>query len=112
MGYHHKSPGRIDRELDLAKPEAMIYAPTEGGRKLMAIEYIYVDQDQNLATVEEVPNVFLGDEDQFAGPMRGHGTYRNGEPMPIHYDLHVWLWQDNPNGMFAQWNPDVTCPAH
>lgn len=29
--------------------------------------------------------------------------------MPIHYDLHVWLWKANPSGMFASWNPDVTC---
>jgi hypothetical protein len=31
--------------------------------------------------------------------------------MPIHYDLHVWLWQHNPSGLFAPWNPDVTCPS-
>jgi len=29
--------------------------------------------------------------------------------MPVHYDLHVWLWQDNPMGMFALFNPTVTC---
>jgi hypothetical protein len=29
--------------------------------------------------------------------------------MPVHYDLHVWLWQDNPAGMFALFNPTVTC---
>jgi hypothetical protein len=28
-----------------------------------------------------------------------------------HYDLHVWLYRDNPNGMFAQFNPNVSC-AH
>jgi hypothetical protein len=31
--------------------------------------------------------------------------------MPIHYDLHVWLWKKNPSGMFARWNPTVTCPT-
>ena len=113
MGYHHYNPNRIDRSLDLAKPEAMIYAPTDdGGRKLVAVEYIYVDADQNLATVEEVPDLFLGTEDKFDGPMRGHGNYNDGRPMPIHYDLHVWVWEDNPDGMFAPWNPNVTCPEH
>lgn len=29
--------------------------------------------------------------------------------MPIHFDLHAWVWQDNPAGTFAAWNPDVTC---
>jgi hypothetical protein len=28
-----------------------------------------------------------------------------------HYDLHVWLWKDNPEGMFTPTNPAVTCPA-
>ena len=27
------------------------------------------------------------------------------------YKLHVWLWQDNPGGMFTDWNAHVTCPA-
>jgi hypothetical protein len=29
--------------------------------------------------------------------------------MPIHYDLHVWVWDHNPSGMFTQWNPTVSC---
>jgi hypothetical protein len=29
--------------------------------------------------------------------------------MPIHYDLHVWLWKHNPSGLYAPWNPDATC---
>jgi hypothetical protein len=23
--------------------------------------------------------------------------------------LHVWVWQHNPSGLFADWNPRVTC---
>jgi hypothetical protein len=23
--------------------------------------------------------------------------------------LHVWVWQENPSGVFADWNPDVKC---
>ncbi|MCA1639594.1 MAG: hypothetical protein LC768_14895 [Acidobacteria bacterium] len=41
----------------------------------------------------------------FNGPMPGHGP---GEP--VHYDLHVWAWRNNPNGMFAQFNPKLSCP--
>jgi hypothetical protein len=25
------------------------------------------------------------------------------------YALHLWLWRHNPNGMFADWNPKVSC---
>jgi len=40
----------------------------------------------------------------FDGPMAGHHP-----GMGVHYDLHVWVWQDNPSGTFAQFNPDVSC---
>jgi hypothetical protein len=23
--------------------------------------------------------------------------------------LHVWIWEPNPSGLFADWNPSVTC---
>ena len=29
-----------------------------------------------------------------------------------HYDRHVWLYRDNPNGVFTQFNPAVTCEHH
>jgi hypothetical protein len=31
-------------------------------------------------------------------------------PGPGFYILHAWIWQTNPSGMFAHWNPEVTCP--
>jgi hypothetical protein len=30
--------------------------------------------------------------------------------MPIHYDLHAYLWQGNPDGVLATFNPNVRCP--
>ena len=38
--------------------------------------------------------------------------------MPMHilnpavgfYLMHAWIWKPNPAGMFADFNPDVTCP--
>jgi hypothetical protein len=35
-----------------------------------------------------------------------------GHMFEPHYDLHVWLYRDNPAGVFAQFNPDVSCAAH
>ncbi|HWV23910.1 MAG TPA: hypothetical protein VNZ58_06955, partial [Thermomicrobiales bacterium] len=29
-----------------------------------------------------------------------------------HYDRHVWIFRENPNGVFAQYNPNVTCQHH
>jgi hypothetical protein len=33
----------------------------------------------------------------------------NFEP---HHDRHVWLYRENPNGVFAPFNPRVTCEYH
>lgn len=59
------------------------------------------DADQDLSTAGARPLMF---GQAFAGPMEGHfpGT-------PMHYDLHVWTWAHNPAGMFAEWNPALSC---
>jgi hypothetical protein len=29
-----------------------------------------------------------------------------------HFDRYVWIYRDNPNGVFAPFNPAVTCVHH
>jgi hypothetical protein len=29
-----------------------------------------------------------------------------------HYDLHVWLWEENPGGVFEPTNANLHCPAN
>ena len=29
-----------------------------------------------------------------------------------HYDQHVWLYRDNPNGVLEPFNPNATCEHH
>jgi hypothetical protein len=104
MGVHYGNPALLaDGELDITRPEVLVYQPTRTGRlRLGAVEYFEVDADQDLATDEDRPSLF---ELPFDGPMLGH------EPgMPIHFDLHVWLYRHNPAGMFAGFNPRVRCP--
>ena len=60
-----------------------------------------IDADQNLATDGDRPSIFGV---PFDGPMPGHNP-----TMPIHYDLHVWFWEDNPLGEFVPFNPAVSC---
>ena len=103
MGYHYVNRERFDELVLRDQPEALLYAPgPEGSRVLVGVEYFKVDADQDLATDEDRPTLFGR---PFDGPMPGHGP-----GMPVHYDLHVWLWRSNPDGMFAIWNPRVTCP--
>ena len=43
----------------------------------------------------------------------GHLTNYVGTPnrygLPAFYELHVWAWEHNPNGNFADWNTTVSC---
>ena len=106
MGYHYVNFDLFRAPVDPLKPAALIYAPNgNGGRKLIAVEYFVVDTDQDTGTDNStVPRLF---GKSFDGPMPGHGP-----GMPVHYDLHAYIWTTNPNGTLATWNPEVTCPAH
>jgi hypothetical protein len=104
MGVHYTNPALVaDGLLDITRPEVLVYEPLAGGKlRLGAIEYFQADADQDLATDPDRPNLFGL---PFDGPMLGHEA-----EMPIHYDLHVWLYRHNPAGLFAMWNPRVHCP--
>jgi hypothetical protein len=104
MGVHYEHGELIrDGKLDVERPEVLVYQPTRTGKlRLGAVEYFLPDADQDLATDPDRPTLF---EMPFDGPMLGHSPQ-----MPIHYDLHVWLYRHNPAGMFAMWNPRVKCP--
>jgi hypothetical protein len=104
MGYHYVN---LDiffaNPFDPMNPPMLVYVPTaDGGRTLGAAEWAAIDADQDLTTDDDRPSILGVD---FDGPMLGH------EPgQPIHYDLHAWLFEPNPDGVMSPWNPRVTCP--
>ena len=103
MGYHYVNVERLlDGVVDPERPDILLYAEAANGHlRLAGVEWFAVDPDQNLATDAGRPSLF---GQPFDGPMPGH------EPgMPIHFDLHAWVWEANPLGTFAAWNPEVTC---
>jgi len=103
MGIHFINPALFGPGIDPLRPEILIYVPrADGSLKLVAVEYFSVDADQDLSTAFDRPEVF---GQPFDGPMLGHAP-----GMPIHYDLHVWVVENNPAGVFAQWNPAISCP--
>jgi len=102
MGVHFFNPGYVGPTLDPSKPQVLIYEPSGDKLQLVAAEW-YVPVD--LAGSSR-PTIF-GKE--LGGPMEGHQPL-----MPAgmhHYDLHVWLWKRNPEGVFSPTNPAVRCPA-
>ena len=94
MGVHYVKG--IDGNVDATDPEAMVYEIKAGGRlKLVGVEYIV---PENLVDPANPPNLF------------GH-AFHHHEFLPV-YVLHVWIWKDNPSGLFADFNPTVrACPA-
>jgi len=101
MGYHYTKPSLLAQPPDLRRPAMLLYLPTEKGLELGGVEWIQADGDQDPATDADRPSL-LGVP--FNGPMPGH------EPgQPVHYDLHAWVWQHNPAGTFAQFNPAASC---
>jgi hypothetical protein len=103
MGIHYVNHDLLaDGVIDVARPELLLYLPDRHGRqRLVGIEYMQIDADQDLSTDDDRPWLFGV---PFDGPMDGHGP---GEP--VHYDLHVWLWSHNPAGTFAMFNPVLSC---
>lgn len=104
MGLHYANPTLLaDPAIDPERPEVLLYEPQpDGSLRLVAVEWFAVDPDQDLGTDTGRPELFGV---PFDGPMAGH------EPgMPVHFDLHAWIWKHNSAGAFANWNPDVRCP--
>ncbi len=95
MGFHYVNLGLMDPFVDPLTPEILLYVPTAAGVRLVGVEYLAVD-------VGQPAPVLFGQT--MNGPMAGHGPGQ-----PDHYDLHVWLWEANPDGIFADWNPNVSC---
>ena len=99
MGVHYIR--NVDDTVSATDPEAMVYEITpDGQHRLVAVEYIVPqelveDADGNVASLPSV----LGQD------FHKHST------LPV-YVLHAWVWDDNPDGMFADFDPDVgACPA-
>lgn len=120
MGIHAVKAGGFDQLVVPNAPEVLLYLPKKGGGfRLVAVEYLvpvlvrnnetnqvtpWFSQDHwgpGYTQVTPTPTVF---GQAFEGPMPGH------EPgMPWHYDKHVWIWETNPAGVFAVWNPSISC---
>ena len=103
MGIHFLNPALISPTVDPGKPQILVYEPVGDRLELVAAEWFVP-----LATgVAQRPTLFGR---PFDGPMEGHEPLM---PQTLHhYDLHVWLFKDNPRGTFAATNPAVSCDGY
>ena len=101
MGVHYVNASLLNGEVDATQPQALIYEPLGGGKmQLVGVEFI-VDaatwQKKNAAPPQLYQQLLL----LIPSPNRyGLDTF---------YELHVWAWQENPNGAFVDWNNKVNC---
>jgi len=101
MGVHFLNPALIGPVPDPTSPQILVYEPDDAGKlHLVAVEWLIP-----LATGVGGRPELLGRA--FNGPMEGHVPLMPRELH--HYDLHVWLFKENPAGIFNPTNPDVTC---
>ena len=86
MGFHYANFAEVDGVIDPFQPEVLVYLPTDDGLKLVAVEYI-----------ADVAGLTV-----FGQPMAPG-------PFPGLHELHVWFFEDNPTGIFQDWNPAISC---
>ena len=97
MGFHFVNFDLVDLDLDPAEPEIMVFIPdADGSLRLGAVEYAVPIEAWD--AVNEGPPSLLGQT-------------LNLNPELGLYVLHAWLYEDNPSGVFVDWNLSVTCEA-
>jgi hypothetical protein len=89
--------------IDMPGPGvAMVYRVDKDGiLRLAAVEYVVLQSAWD-ATHSSVPRLF-GEPFMLSKAGNRYG-------LPAFYSLHAWVWQHNPAGAFAMFNPNVTCP--
>jgi len=99
MGYHYFNAELMaDNAVNLLEPEVLVYATGDDGElELVAVEWIVRGPNTLPPGPAEAPSV-LGTPMHILVPAVGF------------HIMHAWIWKPNPAGMFADFNPDVTCP--
>ena len=95
VGMVYVHPGRLDGVIDPREPEALVYEPGENGQaRLVGVELAI----PYVAWTNAQPPEFLG------------ATFQPEDEFGV-WGLHIWLWRQNPEGLFAESNPRVSCAA-
>lgn len=94
MGFHYGNTDLIDGSASVDQPELLLYEPDKSGKlTLVAVEYII---PYTFHSRDAEPPVLFGRQ------------FKQNDVFQL-WGLHAWVWENNPSGMFANWNPKVTC---
>ena len=96
MGYHHINRSFVDAKAEVERPEILLYERHPDGRyALNGVEYIIPFR---VWPKDSVPPTIMGE------------TMKQELNLNLWY-LHMWVWNENTAGLFADYNPAVKCPA-
>jgi hypothetical protein len=105
MGIHIVNPARAGLgSIKLEAPAALIYEPqSDGDLVLVGVEYIHDKAAWEAANPKgpATPSV--------DGHLMNLVDFPNRYGLPAFYEMHVWAFEENPKGAFADWNTHVTC---
>jgi hypothetical protein len=103
MGIHYVNGALVKSGvINALTPQALVYESREDGHlSLVAVEYIAFQAAWDAAHHNVAPTLF----GQSFMPVPNGNRFG----IPAFYALHVWLWKNNPSGMFSIWNPTVSC---
>ena len=83
----------LDGVIDPEAPDALIYEPQKNGReRLVGVEFAILYS----MWTQQAPPQFLG------------ATFQREDEFGV-FALHAWVWRNNPEGLFAETNPNVSC---
>lgn len=104
MGIHYANGDLVaGGVIDALKPQVLVFEPgKDNALHLTAVEYVVLQETWD-ASHDVAPELF-GQEFMLTPEGNRYG-------LPAFYSLHDWAWKTNPDGEFAMYNPDVTCPA-
>ncbi len=105
---------RVDGDgihTDFREPSILIYEPqADGSMELVAVENLVFADAWHRAghakrpTFHGVPYDAMSDDPKTSAD--------EAHMFAPHYDRHVWIYRDNPSGVFVPFNPNVTCAHH
>lgn len=104
MGVHLVLGSRISSGvLNADQPQALIYEPmANGAMRLVGVEFIMLE------SVWAAKNP-VGSVPALDGNLLNYIGAPNRYGLPAFYEIHVWAWENNPKGSYADWNTHVTC---
>lgn len=83
--------------------------------RLVAVEelmFAHLWQPEGGGAHWESPPEFLGNQFFYVHDNPETDWVDEAHAFPPHYELHIWLYEHNPAGLYSPWNPTISCPEH